>query len=134
MMKKIVLLLIFLSFFAFLACDDAALDYSGTWTGIYTEDVAASIALAAAAPGSGTLTLTITHTGTTLTGFGDLLDYDLTGGTISGTVTAEAFSITINFGDSGNVTIIGTFSSETSASGSYNTSFGPSGTFIITRQ
>ena len=129
-------MLVSLCVFAFLACDDAALDYSGTWAGTYTEGEGpptSSIALSAAAPN--TLTITITQNGTILTGIGGLSGlYTFTDGTISGTVTAEVFTITIDFDDSGTVIINGTFSSETSASGTYNPSFGASGTFSITRQ
>ena len=129
MMKKIVLLLVSLCVFTFLACDDAALDYSGTWVGTYTEDVSDSIALSAAAPN--TLTITITQNGTTLTGVGEFSSFN---GTVSGTVSAGVFTLIIYLETEETVTIIGTFSSETSASGTYNPSFGASGTFSITRQ
>ncbi len=133
-MKKFVFGLLILSFVGLTSCVDAALDYSGEWAGTYVSAGAftsLSIPRVYAAPR--TISLSITQSGTTLTGTGTLSAFGPAGATVTGTVTAGDFTMTIALPDF-SMDITGIFTSETSAIGTYSTSFEDNGTFSISKQ
>ena len=147
-MKKVVLAFLALSFLAFMACDNAELDYSGTWSGNLTDDEGASSVQGSSAritdgstPSTIPIIITLIQNGSVLTGSATIGEGDAV---VSGTVTAGEFSlelsIEMNGDDAGSITINGTFPSETSATGSYTAEgdisivIGISGSFTLSKQ
>ena len=150
-MKNTVLIILVLGVFFLMACDeDAALDYSGTWEGKLIEgvDVPTSQDFPVRAtidPPDPILTpvvITLTQNGSALSGSGfiDTGDGIIPGTFSAGSVTVGEFTLALTFSNDGLITIIGTFSGETSATGTYTADgeigriTGSSGTFTITKQ
>jgi len=145
-MKKIVYGMLVLTFVGLMSCGDAALDYSGEWAGTYTEDEEALTSAARASQEPelgtpGTLSFTINQTGSTLNGTGTFYIDDGVefSGSFTGTVSAGIFEMDVivdipDFGKSA-ISVSGTFTSETSASGEFSGEvyFG-TGTFSMTKQ